>query len=160
MQYILPRGIRNNNPGNIRIGNNNWQGMKKTGFDPNFVEFENPVYGLRALMKILLTYYSKYGLDTVQSIVNRWAPPHENATDSYAAHVAKILKVKRFEIIDVPKQLIPLAKAITVHENGYPKKNTIYSKYWYSDNIYKQAYFMATGKLSDNYEVKQLALSY
>ncbi len=56
MQDILPpRGIRNNNPGNIRIGKTRWQGQKPVQSDGSFVEFETPAAGLRALMKVLLT---------------------------------------------------------------------------------------------------------
>jgi len=41
----LPRGIRNNNPGNIRQNNIQWQGMSENPFDPHFVEFKEPVWG-------------------------------------------------------------------------------------------------------------------
>ncbi len=138
-----PRGIRNNNPGNIRLGKINWQGQRTAQFDNAFVEFETPVMGLRALMKVLLTYYRRYQLDTVQSIINRWAPPHENATDHYAGHVAKRLQVKRTDRLNLECKdtVIKLAKAIVVHENGYPKKRAEYI--WYTDDDYKTACDMA-----------------
>ena len=134
-----PRGIRNNNPGNIRKSAIKWQGLRRTPFDPEFAEFTKPVYGLRALMKILLTYYRKYNLNSVQSIINRWAPPHENATDHYAGHVASRLKVKRTDplVISDPKILIALAKAITRHENGQPPKSI--PKDWYPEALYEEA---------------------
>jgi hypothetical protein len=135
----LPRGIRNNNPGNIRVAKIRWQGQKTAQFDQSFVEFDSPEMGLRALMKVLLTYYRKYDLDTVQSIINRWAPPHENATDGYAAHVAKRLKVKRTTVLNIEAAgtLCALAKAITVHENGRPSKGT--PPCWYKDEVYQRA---------------------
>lgn len=140
----LPRGIRNNNPGNIRLSKIKWQGQRVTKLsDKSFVEFVSPIYGVRALMKILLTYYYKYGLDTVESILNRYAPPCENATDIYASHVAYILGVSRRQVIDVPSDevLIKLAKAIIFHENGKsPKDNP---KYWYEDEVYNEAVKMA-----------------
>ena len=139
MDHLLPRGIRNHNPGNIRQSNIRWQGMRDKPFDPEFVEFKEALWGLRALMKVLLTYYNKYGLDTVQSIVNRWAPPSENATGHYAAHVARCLGVKRYDVISVPDVLVPLAKAITLHENGRPDYKNKMPKYWYSDALYEQA---------------------
>lgn len=144
-EMILPRGIRNNNPGNIRKGTANWQGMRAEGFDPAFVEFTDPVYGIRAMMKIFLTYHRKYGLDTVQSIINRWAPPHENATDHYAAHVAKLLGVKRYDVLDVAALLVPLAKAVTLHENGAPRSDMDKPRYWYADSLYEQAQAMVLG---------------
>ena len=139
----LPRGIRNNNPGNIRLTKARWHGQKKIQSDISFIEFENATYGLRALMKVLLTYHRKYHLDTVQSIINRWAPPHENATDHYAGHVAMRLNVKRTDIVNVLSKevLTGFAAAITIHENGWPPKS--YPKNWYEDEIYKCAYRMA-----------------
>ncbi len=139
MEKVLPRGIRNNNSGNIRQNSIKWQGMREQPFDHEFVEFVSPVFGLRAIMKILLTYHYKYGLDTVQSIINRWAPPHENATDSYATHVARFLGVKRYDIIAVPDMLVKLAQAITIHENGYPHHSHNMPKHWYPKTVYIEA---------------------
>lgn len=69
----LPRGIRNNNAGNIRWGSN-WQGLvspeKRT--DKDFCQFIQPVYGLKAIVKLIFTYRDKYGLNTVESIINRY----------------------------------------------------------------------------------------
>jgi hypothetical protein len=136
---VMPRGIRNNNPGNIRLTSTRWLGQKEAQFDNAFVEFSDPVYGLRALMKVLLTYYRKYGLDTVQSVINRWAPPSENATDHYAAHVAHRLKVKRTEQIRIDDCTVlkSLARAIVIHENGWPPKHI--PKGWYAEKIYSKA---------------------
>ncbi len=142
--FYLPRGIRNNNPANIRLSKTKWLGQRVTKLsDSAFVEFVSPLYGVRALMRILLTYYFKYGLDTVESILNRYAPPCENATDSYAYHVAKLLGVKRRQRIAVHEDdtLIMLSKAIVLHENGKSPKDT--SQYWYEENIYNTACKMA-----------------
>lgn len=138
-QRALPRGIRNHNPGNIIKNDILWQGMSDFQEDARFVTFESPVWGLRALMKILLRYYGRHGLDTVQSIINRWAPPHENATDHYAGHVAKILGVSRLQQIAIQdrKILLKLAAAIVLHENGKPPKDG--KKFWYPDSVYQTA---------------------
>lgn len=139
----IPRGIRNANPGNIRLGRDKWQGQRENGFDPAFVEFSSPLFGLRALMKILLTYQQKYGLDTVQSIINRWAPPHENATDNYAHHVARRLNVNRFATIriDNAKTLAELAESIVIHENGLAQKPL--PPGWYPQSLYREAAILA-----------------
>ena len=139
----LPRGIRNNNPGNIRLTSIAWRGQKKFQLDPDFVEFEAPVMGLRAMMRLLLTYYLRHQLDTVESIINRYAPPHENATDSYAAAVAKALGVRRRDPIDVtqPETLTALARAITRHENGHPPKT--HGADWYPAAFYDKAAILA-----------------
>ena len=139
MSENIPRGIRNNNPGNIRLSSAKWQGQKKFQMDNAFVEFDDPVFGLRALMRLLLNYHQKYGLDTVESIINRYAPPFENATDGYIHHVCRILRVGRREKIAVAEKyiLISLTRAICRHENGRPPKNT--PKDWYHDAVFEHA---------------------
>jgi hypothetical protein len=97
------RGIRNNNPGNIELGQSRWQG-EVPGNDPRFATFDSPEAGIRAMGKNLLTYRNEYGIDTVEGIVSRWANPKENGqinTDRYIAAVAKALGVKPDERIDV-----------------------------------------------------------
>lgn len=137
--FLCPRGIRNNNPGNIRLSPVRWQGQKNVQADTSFVEFVSPVMGLRALMRLLLTYYFKHGLNTVESIINRWAPPHENATDHYIHSVARHLNVQRRTPIDLmdEKILVKLAEAITRHENGHPRPPR--PAFWYEDKVYNEA---------------------
>ena len=140
MQNSLdPRGIRNNNPGNIRLSATSWLGQQSSQDDPDFVQFTTPLYGLRALMKTLLTYYERYNLNTVESLINRYAPPHENATDNYIYQVAKVLNVKRADIIDVntKKILLALAQAIVLYENGTPPAGR--PSAWYLPSLYDQA---------------------
>ena len=80
-----PRGIRNNNPLNIRKSADKWQG--KAGDDGAFVIFDTPENGIRAAGRLLKTYRDKHGLNTIRGIVNRWAPPNENNTEAYIAFV-------------------------------------------------------------------------
>jgi hypothetical protein len=143
LKIFDPRGIRNNNPGNIRLSKEVWQGQSSEQDDGVFVEFTQPLYGLRALMKTLLTYYHKYGLDTVQSLINRYAPPHENATDLYIYEVSKRLGVKRTQKIDVTARetLLTLAQAIVLRENGTPPKDR--PPLWYDAGLYDQAAALA-----------------
>lgn len=120
---MVPRGLRNNNPGNIRKPKNaggNWMGLARMQSDPAFLQFATMTYGCRALIKTLQTYTHKHGLSTVEQIINRWAPPVENNTSAYVKHVAKALGVAPDEAIDVkdPQTYITLAKAIARHENG------------------------------------------
>lgn len=111
------RGFRNNNPGNIRKGID-WKGMRAQQTDSAFVQFSDPVYGIRALNKIIKTYATKYHLDTVRGIINRWAPPNENDTGSYVKDVATQLAVGPDEVIDVRARAADLSRAIIHHENG------------------------------------------
>ena len=137
--FLLPRGIRNNNPGNIRLGASRWQGQKHIQKDTEFVEFEKPEDGIRALMKLLQNYQRKYGLDTVESLINRYAPPHENATDHYIHHVCKKLKVRRRDVLSLENKalLCLLAKAIIHHENGAPPPSM--PPDWFEPAVYAAA---------------------
>ncbi|MDI5984893.1 hypothetical protein QLQ85_08825 [Halomonas sp. M4R5S39] len=84
-----PRGIRNNNPGNIEYDPRTaWQGLADPPTDGRFARFVDPLYGIRAMSRILDTYRDRHGLNTVQSIVSRWAPAHENNTLAYQDFVA------------------------------------------------------------------------
>ena len=42
---MLPRGIRNNNPLNIRRGKDQWQGLRAQQTDASFCQFESLDYG-------------------------------------------------------------------------------------------------------------------
>lgn len=82
MVKVTPRGIRNNNPLNIRIGNT-WLGERDNPTDPAFEEFCTMEYGIRAALIILRRYIRRYHKDTVTSIVSTWAPANENNTLHY-----------------------------------------------------------------------------
>lgn len=111
-----PRGIRNNNPGNIRHGQD-WQGMAPEQTDRDFVQFITPEMGIRALAKVLATYESR-GLRTVRTIISRWAPPEENDTESYIAAVSKEVGVNPDTPLESALHLPRLMQAIIRHENG------------------------------------------
>lgn len=74
----LPRGIRNNNPLNIRISNNRWRGKIVPSKDPSFEQFENITMGIRAAMVCIRTYMTKYNLRSPRAIIERWAPEKDN----------------------------------------------------------------------------------
>ncbi len=114
-----PRGIRNNNPGNIVKSGIAWQG-KIVGPDERFETFATPFYGIRALASLLITYDEKHGLNTVRGIINRWAPPIENNTSAYVSVVAAALGVHPDTIIYVRNldTMRRLVVAIIQHENG------------------------------------------
>lgn len=89
----VPRGIRNNNPLNIRKGNN-WKGERPNQSDKAFEEFTSMTYGIRAGFIIIRKYMSGYNgltekFNTIEKIIHRWAPPTENATQKYIDQVAK-----------------------------------------------------------------------
>jgi len=116
--FFMARGIKNNNPGNIRHGGSRWQGMSDIQNDSDYVQFDDPVYGIRALAKLLKNYQSRYGLKTINEIINRWAPPSENITTAYVANVARIVGVDKDAEINVADHIVSMVKAIITHENG------------------------------------------
>ena len=115
------RGIRNNNPGNIRWGDD-WKGLVPEGqrTDKSFCQFKAPEFGIRAMIIILRNYQSKYGLKTITGIVKRWAPPNENDTQAYIRSVAQATGTDADKPIDLTdsRKLFPLLQAIIKHENG------------------------------------------
>jgi hypothetical protein len=124
-----PRGIRNNNPGNIRWDKNTtWQGQAKDQTDSEFVVFQSPEWGIRALIRVLLSY-KRRGVRTPQQIINRWAPPQGQAQDgrtytqntaAYVRAISAALGVGADAVIDVESAdtLRLLLPAIIKHENG------------------------------------------
>ena len=99
MAKLQPKGIRRNNPGNIEWGSP-WQGLADPKDYPpdRFAAFVSAVYGIRALARTLITYYDKRKandgskIDSLQEIVERWAPASDNNNvDAYARQLAKLL---------------------------------------------------------------------
>lgn len=114
---MATRGIRNNNPGNIRVSKDQWEGM--TGDDGAFVIFDSPESGVRALGKNLLSY-GRQGYDSIEKIINRWAPPNENNTQAYIDSVVAATGIPATQSLDLsdPDTLSSLAQAISFHETG------------------------------------------
>lgn len=84
------RGIRNNNPGNIRLSSTVWAGQVPAGeqTDKEFVQFTDPVYGIRAMAKIFKNYFAR-GVVTLAQVAATWAPPSENDTQAYIESLKK-----------------------------------------------------------------------
>lgn len=115
----IPRGIRNNNPLNIRIGND-WLGEVSNPTDGVFEQFETMACGCRAAFIILHNYMTRHKLVTVPQIIKRWAPNNENETDKY---ITKVLNQTQFEANKVlswwnKADMIKLFLAMCYVENG------------------------------------------
>ena len=133
-----PRGIRNNNPLNIRKSADKWQGQinpsgngngngngnnSSPKGDAEFVQFYSMEYGWRAAFVILCrTYYGKYGLKTIRDIVSRWAPAKENNTEAYIRHVSDYTGISPNKVLGSPRehptQWLLIGYAMAVVENG------------------------------------------
>lgn len=116
----VPRGIRNNNPGNIRKSNDPWQGLAAKQTDKEFFVFQSAIYGIRALARLLITYQNKYQLNTIRGIISRWAPKTENDTEAYIQSVSKHAGLAPNKPLDMHEflDLKALVQAIIQHENG------------------------------------------
>lgn len=115
---MLPLGLRNANPGNLRVGPIAWQGQ--IGENKGFVVFDTLRNGLRALARLLLIYQDRYGINTVRKTIERWAPSSENDTEAYIAAACAVLECKpddRFNFSDA-NFLFWMITAIGSHENG------------------------------------------
>lgn len=85
----ISRGLRNNNPLNIRRNKTAWQGLAAEQTDSAFFTFTTPAWGYRAAFITLRNYKRLHGIDTLHSWVARWAPPVENDTAAYIGFVAR-----------------------------------------------------------------------
>lgn len=120
----VPRGIRNNNPLNIRKGNN-WKGERKVQTDKAFEEFETLQYGLRAGLKLIRNQISGFNgsrpkFNTIGKLIKVWAPPSENQTLRYVDFVCQAVGKQPFDIIrDNDQKLIcEIARAMAFVECG------------------------------------------
>jgi len=114
----IPRGIRNNNPLNIRIGNS-WKGEVEEPTDHDFEQFTEMRWGVRAAFVVLRSYVQRHKIDTVEKIIRRWAPSNENNTEAYIKRVCEITGYGRKQKLQFVKlDMIPLFKAMCIVENG------------------------------------------
>ena len=115
----IPRGIRNNNPLNIRVGNN-WKGEVANPSDHTFEQFTEMKWGVRAAFIVLRNYIVRHKCNTIRKIISRWAPANENNTQAYIATVSQRANIKPDEVINVDNtcQMIALLLAMCYVENG------------------------------------------
>lgn len=120
------RAVRNNNPGNIRVGAH-WQGlMPPAQMNPSqaaekaFCVFLSAQWGFRAMATIFHTYADKDGVTTLRGAIGRWAPPNENNTGAYLTHVCNLLQFAPDAPFPFHDQthLAALVKAVSIHEVG------------------------------------------
>lgn len=86
---VTTRGLRNNNPLNIRTSPQRFLGETDICTDRAFKQFQTLEYGLRAAFVILRTYQRKHRLTTPAAMISRWAPRTENDTRRYISIVCR-----------------------------------------------------------------------
>lgn len=126
---MLPRGIRNNNPLNIRIGNK-WVGEVENPTDPDFEQFTSMLFGVRAGFVLIRRYIERYHLNTISEIVSRWAPSSENNTSNYIRVLVERTGIGPLEKLDFGnrKQMVCLVDAMIFVECGTTIANDIIEK--------------------------------
>lgn len=105
-QPKTPAPIRTNNPGALMPGG-------------KLAEYGTMEEGLAALDKNLKGYKRK-GINTLEGVISTWAPPNENDTKAYIAHVARVTGLDPKQAIDLDSPLVrqQLAAGITQMESG------------------------------------------
>lgn len=120
----LARGLRNNNPGNVRLTSpaTDWAGWigAQAQTDPDYVQMLSMTAGVRMALIVFRNYQRRYGLTSVRAMVSRWAPGVENDTTSYIADVAARVGVDADAPIDLHDRdtAWSFLRAIFRHECG------------------------------------------
>ena len=116
----MSRGLRNNNPGNIRLGNFRYKGERAKSSDSAFRQFESVEWGYRAMFVLLHTYATKRGCSTLRAMINRYAPPTENFTEGYLRCVTNATHLSPDEPISTTDGAVMTAivAAMSAVENG------------------------------------------
>ena len=133
------RNYRNNNLGNLVFANQEGATLEAPNAkgEQRFARFNTPEEGIRALANQVSSYYNGTSaaaghqkLQTVSSIISKWAPPNENNTNQYIDNVSKYLGVSPNEKIDVsnPEVMTQLVRAIATKEGGNPAVNNEFIK--------------------------------
>lgn len=115
----MPRGIRNNNPGNLNYAGQAGATLEG-GEGGRFAVFESMQHGVAALYKQLQLYF-KRGINTLSSIVKTYAPASDNNNvDAYISALTKATGKGANEVLDSgdTATIARLMKGIVDHENG------------------------------------------
>ena len=116
------RGLRNNNPLNIRRNSTKWQGLAPVQKDKAFFTFVAPKWGYRAALRTLQNYNRVHGLTTIRQWIERWAPPCENPTENYINFVCDKVGMPAEAEPRISNETIMcnIVAAMSWFENGVP----------------------------------------
>lgn len=118
------RGIRNNNPFNLKKGST-WKGERPDQADPTFEEFTSMEMGIRAGLKLIRNHVTGFGgkrkpMNSIAKLIAVWAPPTENNTVEYVRTVSRLSGIPKTRTIfpDDRRAILAIAKAMTRVECG------------------------------------------
>ena len=128
----LPRGLRNCNPGNIRITKDKWQGLREVQEDKEFFQFKAMKWGYRAMIRTLQNYRKRHGCETIADFIRRWAPPSENNTMTYIRFVCEKMGVPSVFVPNVESKpaMCMFGYAIAYFETGVEPQMEEISEGW------------------------------
>ncbi|MFI3331464.1 MAG: structural protein P5 [Rikenellaceae bacterium] len=126
----MSRGLKNNNPGNIRLSKVTYKG-EITSTDNSFKQFLNLEWGYRAMF-VLIDSYLRRDYKTITQIIARYAPPCENHTDNYIDFVAKQAKIDKNQKLNInsKEEMLALVSAMSYMENGVPAQKDAVESGW------------------------------
>lgn len=116
----MSRGLKNCNPGNIRVSGTRYRGEVVPSHDKVFKQFKTITWGYRAIFVLLHTYRVRHGCTTLRQMIARYAPPVENDTDNYLRCIIRWSGIDADEQLDTCScaVMIPVVAAISRMENG------------------------------------------
>ena len=124
------RGLRNDNPLNIRHGKSQWVGMREKQTDKSFVQFTARVYGYRAAFVLLRNYIGK-GKDTIGKIIAKWAPSRDgNDTQAYIRHVSRSTGIGAGQALSFEDKdaLVEIVRSMAHMESGIIEDRAVISR--------------------------------
>lgn len=139
-----PRGIRNNNPLNIKRGETAWRGLSSAQRDDVYCTFDLPEDGIRAAAKILQTYQERHGIAMLAGVIQRWAPPADgNDTSAYITAVEIWADIDANAALDLSDYdtAYALLRAMCRFENGKPPEDR--DPAWYPPAVWEKGLRMA-----------------
>ncbi len=123
------RGVRNNNPLNLRKTNTGWK-HKVEGTDTEFETFSSMMWGVRASLRNMRTHYYR-GVNTIQKMISIWAPPSENNTNAYVAFIVKETGREKYKGFEWNQDNIyPIVKAMCQIESKYDLDVNTFKDAW------------------------------
>ena len=132
----MPRGIRNNNPLNIRKGSN-WKGERPIQSDQAFEEFVSMEWGIRAGIKLIRNHITGFNgkrppANTIKKLISVWAPAKENNTEAYIRTVCQQTAIGRNDLLHANdrRSIVAIARAMAYVECGV----------WLEPELFQSAY--------------------
>lgn len=137
----LPRGIRNNNPGNLTRTSISWQGEVANNTDGRFEQFTEFVWGVRAMIRDISGDIKKDGDNTIRKLITKYAPSNENNTAGYISSLSTRTGFGADQILDADDKAVMarLVQQICIIENGNPQSR-IGKNEWISDSMFNAAW--------------------